>query len=201
MNHLTTNYLQGSFLRHGLDRRSAESEVMFSIIAGSDTTATALHTTVLHVASDARVSARLRDEIRRAVRDGRIPPLSSPATFEQASSLPYLQAALWESLRIHPPFGGLIMKQTGAEGDFFGGQHIPPGTRVGHSTWAVTHDVRVFGADVDVYRPERWLEAGEKAAGAMRRQTELVFGSGRFGCPGRVIAFRELNKVLVEVSA
>lgn len=169
---------------------------MFSIIAGSDTTANALKMAVLYAASDARVSCALRHEIRTAALEGRI---SCPATYEEASRLPYLQAAIWESLRVHPPFGGLIMKQTGAEGDVFLGKFIPPGTRVAHSVWAVTHDAHVFGADVDVYRPERWLEASEKKYNAMQKQTELVFGSGRFGCPGRAVALVELNKVLVEV--
>lgn len=170
---------------------------MFPIVAGSDTTANALKMTVLHIVSDPRVSQILRDEIKAAETAGR---MSSPATDEEASGLPYLQATIWESLRIHPPFGGLVMKQAGAGGDFFRGTFIPPGTRVAHSTQAAARDVRVFGADVDAYRPERWLEAGGKAYAAMRRQTELVFGSGRFGCPGRVVALMELNKVLVEVS-
>lgn len=170
---------------------------MFPIIAGSDTTANALKGTVSHLAADPRASGLLREEIRAALAAGRV---SSPATHEEARRLPYLQATVWESLRAHPPFGGLIMKQTGPEGDFFEGRFIPPGTRIAHSTWAVTHDARVYGPDVDVFRPERWLEAGEDVRGAMHRQTELVFGSGRFGCPGRAIALMELSKILVEVS-
>lgn len=171
---------------------------MFPIIAGSDTTATALKMTVAYLAYDARVSAILKAEVRNAILSGNI---SSPVTNEEALQLPYLQAVIWESLRIHPPFGGLIMKQVGPDGDIFNGTPIPSGTRVAHSTWAVTHDTRVFGDDVDVFRPERWSDAGEKTRNAMRKQTELVFGSGRFGCPGRAIALKELNKILVEVSS
>jgi hypothetical protein len=33
----------------------------------------------------------------------------------------------------------------------------------------------------------------------MRRVAELVFGYGRWGCAGKMIAFLELNKVFVEV--
>lgn len=170
---------------------------MFPIIAGSDTTANAIKMTVSHIAASPVVATKLRNEIGSAVSEGK---LSSPVTNEEAIKLPYLQAVIWEGLRVHPPFGGLIMKQVGNEGDMFDGKYLPPGTRIGHSTWAVTHETSVFGADASVFRPERWLEADEKMRATMRRQTELVFGSGRWGCPGKVVAFIELNKVMVEVS-
>lgn len=188
--------LLGSFLKHGLDRRSAESEVMFPIIAGSDTTANAIKMTVSHIASNPRVASKLKKEIDQAISDGTI---SQPSTNEEAAKLPYLEAVIYEGLRVNPPFGGLIMKQVGPEGDTFNGQFIPPGTRIGHSTWAVAHEVSVFGADSNVFRPERWTEADEKTRSIMKKQTDLVFGTGRWGCPGKTVAFIELNKVLVEL--
>lgn len=172
---------------------------MFPIIAGSDTTATAIKMTVSYITSDRTISAKLNREIQDALADGRLSS-SRPATVAETAELPYLQAVIWEGLRVHPPFAGLIMKEVGPQGDTFHGKFIPAGTRIGHSTWAVTHEASVFGADVDCFRPERWLEADQTRRNSMRRQTELVFGSGRWGCPGRIIAFIELNKLLVEVS-
>lgn len=169
---------------------------MFPIIAGSDTTAIAIKMTVAYIAHNPRVSTLLQEEIQSAIRDGR---LSQPGTSEQTLRLPYLQAVVWEGLRIHPPFGGLIMKQVGPDGDTVDGRYIPAGTRIAHSTWAVTHDVSAFGDDVDTFRPERWLEATDETRSLMKKHTELVFGSGRWGCPGRSVAVMELHKVLVEV--
>lgn len=59
----------------------------------------------------------------------------------------------------------------------------------------------VFGKDTDVFRPERWLEATEDQRSEMRHTVELVFGYGRWACAGKPIAFVELNKIFVEVSA
>ncbi|CAN8097647.1 unnamed protein product [Discula destructiva] len=188
--------LLGSFLRHGLDRRSAESELMFPIIAGSDTSANAIKMTVAYVASTPGTSSLLQREIHSALLDGR---LSDPCTSEMTSQLPYLQAVIWESLRIHPPFAGLVMKEVGPGGDTIDGKHIPAGTRIGHSTWAVTYNTSAFGHDVDCFRPERWLEADEKTKSLMKKHSELVFGSGRWGCPGRNVALKELSKTLVEL--
>lgn len=169
---------------------------MFPIIAGSDTTATAIKMIVSYIASNPSAATTLKNEIQEAISMGR---LSSQATHAEATALPYLQAVIWEGLRIHPPFGGLIMKAVGPEGDVINGTFLPPGTRVGHSTWAVMRDTAVFGADVDAFRPERWLDVDETRRNVMQRQTELVFGSGRWGCPGRAVALMEINKVVVEV--
>lgn len=170
---------------------------MFPIIAGSDTTAVAVKMIVLYIASCPRAAAKLNSEIQEATSVGR---MSSPATQAELTQLPYLQAIVWEGLRIHPPFGGLMMKEVGPDGDVWNGTLIPPGTRVGHSTWAAMRDTATFGLDVDNFKPERWLEVGDKRRSAMQRQTELVFGSGRWGCPGRAVGLMEINKVIVEVN-
>jgi cytochrome P450 len=57
----------------------------------------------------------------------------------------------------------------------------------------------MYGADADIFRPERWLEASGEKLEAMKRSSELVFGYGKYGCLGKTIAFLELNKVIAEV--
>lgn len=58
----------------------------------------------------------------------------------------------------------------------------------------------MYGADADVFRPERWLEVEDEGRlESMRRSVELVFGYGKYGCLGKGIAFLELNKVFAEV--
>lgn len=107
-----------------------------------------------------------------------------------------------EGLRIWPPFTGLVMKQVPRGGDTFKGVFLPGGTRVGHSTWAVMRNREIFGADADMFRPERWLEEeqpdSEKRA-QMVRTAELVFGYGRWQCSGKTVAILELNKIFVQV--
>lgn len=84
----TANYEQGAFMRHGVLQREVVSESMLTILAGSDTTATAIRTTMLYIMATARVYSRLKNEIREAVVSGSV---SSPITVEQAKQLPYLQ--------------------------------------------------------------------------------------------------------------
>lgn len=58
----------------------------------------------------------------------------------------------------------------------------------------------VFGADVDVFRPERWVDCSHEDLRKMQRVVDQTFGWGRYRCAGRIIAWVELNKIFVEVS-
>ncbi|KAL7622954.1 hypothetical protein AAE478_006633 [Parahypoxylon ruwenzoriense] len=186
----------GSFVRHGLNRRECESEILFQIIAGSDTTATAIRGTLLYLLTSPLAYLRLRGEIDRAIAEGRI---SSPIKADEAKDLEYLQAVIYEGLRINIPFSGLTMKEVPPEGDTIHGKFIPGGTRIAHSFLSVQRSTAVYGADAEVFRPERWLGIDAEKHREMVQTTELVFGYGRWGCSGKNVAFMELNKAYVEL--
>lgn len=106
-----------------------------------------------------------------------------------------------EGLRLFPPFTGVPFKVVPPEGDTIDGKHVPGGTLIAPNFWATGRHRGVFGPDADVFRPARWLEVADREQRAeMRRVAELVFGYGRWGCAGKMIALLELNKVFVEVS-
>ncbi|KAK3349723.1 cytochrome P450 [Lasiosphaeria hispida] len=186
----------GAFVRHGLTQSECETEALFQILAGSDTTATAIRATMLYIITTPRVSQALRTEIAKGIRDGTI---SNPITHDEAKKLPYLQAVIWEGLRIHAPFTGLVPKEVPPGGDTVHGKFIPGGTRIAHNTWAVLRRADIFGEDADLFRPERWLGTDTAQTDLMQRTTELVFGYGRWGCAGKSLAFLELNKVFVQL--
>ncbi|KAF2088620.1 cytochrome P450 [Saccharata proteae CBS 121410] len=187
--------MTGSFVRHGLTQTQCESEVLLQILAGSDTTAVAVRHTVMRLITTPTTLMSLRTEIDTAIAEARI---SSPITNAEGKMLPYLQAVIKESLRLHPPFTGLLLKEVPKQGDVLNGVFVPGGTRIAHSTWSMGRN-SIFGPDADVFRPERWIEASEKQQDDMWRVAELVFGYGRWGCLGKSVALMELNKVFVEL--
>ncbi|EFQ32837.1 cytochrome P450 [Colletotrichum graminicola M1.001] len=186
----------GAFVRHGLTQTECETEVLFQIIAGSDTTATAIRTTFLYTMTSPRTYNTLKQEIATAIAEGRI---SSPITYEEGKKLPYLQAVIYEGLRMNAPFTGLCAKEVPPEGDTIDGKFIPGGTRIAQNFWGTLRRFDVFGKDADLFRPERWIEADEAARDKMQKTTELAFGYGRWGCAGKSVAFMELNKIYVEL--
>jgi len=178
---------------------------MVQIVAGSETTVNTLGGTLLRLITNPRVLQRLRHEIDAAVSSGKI---SRPVIqASEAKRLPYLQACIREGLRANVPVSPGFAKVVPEGGDTLGGKHVPGGTRVYHNTCGVMRNREVFGEDVDVYRPERWLIDEMEGKGTERQERltrmlkdiDLNFGYGKWGCLGRVIAEHELNKVFFEL--
>jgi cytochrome P450 len=190
-----------SFVRHGLSRNEVFTEAVLQILAGSDTTATAIRSTMLYLMSHPRVYFRLQAEIDAAVAPG----IVSDSCLRQ---MPYLQAVVREGLRIHPALADVVPKKVPAHGDTVNVDgktyFLPGGTNVSYSAWGVHHSKTIFGEDADVFRPERWLldetdEASVAKLAAMRRTTEMIFGYGKYQCLGKPIAWLEITKVVFEV--
>ncbi len=100
-----------------------------------------------------------------------------------------------------PPLVGLQGKLSPPGGETINGVFIPGGVEVGWNCQTLQRRKEIYGEDVDVFRPERWLgnsdddEAGRRVA-VMDRTVDLVFGSGRYGCLGKSIAWMELEKTI-----
>jgi cytochrome P450 len=102
--------------------------------------------------------AKLRQELETAKAAGELSPI---VTWKEARKLPYLEACVHETGRIHPPFGLNLERVVPAGGLDICGQHMPEGTIVGMNGWVVHRDQAVFGADAEDWRPERWIEADD----------------------------------------
>ncbi|KAK3938622.1 cytochrome P450 [Diplogelasinospora grovesii] len=185
----------GSFMRAGLTRIECEAETGLQIIAATDTTAGAIRSTMVHLLTSPPAYARLKSEVRKAVESG----VSFPITLDQARKLPYLQAVIWEGLRMRPPAVYGHYKVVPPGGDTLNGVFIPGGTAIGHNMTAMMRNEAVFGQDVDVFRPERYLECDADKKAEAERVVDLVFGAGRWTCAGKTVAFTELNKVFFEL--
>jgi len=189
----------GSFVNHGLTQQECEVESLLQILAGADSTATALRTTFLYILTSPLTYSRLREEMAIAIEAGKVnyPVISN----SQAQNLPYLQACIKEGLRMFMPLQGLAGRVSPSPGGAtINGVFIPPGTEVGMSTFAMNHRKDFYGPDADTFRPERWIENDAETVKGYERINELVFGTGRSSCLGKGIALMELGKAIFEVS-
>ncbi|KAH8880933.1 cytochrome P450 [Thozetella sp. PMI_491] len=185
-----------SWKRHGMTQTESESEGLFLILAGSDTTASVIRITLLNLLSNPVQYQKLKQTIATAVRDGVV---SSPIAHEEARKIPYLQALVYEGIRIRAPATGPFFKQVPPEGDTIHGMYVPGGTAIGMNISSLFRSKKLFGEDADVFRPERFLEASDEHRIEMERNVELAFGYGRWMCAGKPIAFLELNKLFFEL--
>ncbi|PKI40443.1 hypothetical protein CRG98_039167 [Punica granatum] len=107
--------------------------------------------------------------------------------------LPYLQATVKETLRMHPPLPLLVPRRAGATVQV-GGYTILEGTQILVNVWAIGRDPAVWN-DPDEFIPERFL--GQLDIDVKGQNFELLpFGGGRRLCPGLPLAMRMLHLML-----
>lgn len=184
------------WLKHKMSPTEAELDLSVQLPAGTETSINTIRGTLLYLMTTPRIHQKLRKEISDGIRDGRI---SKPMTGDEAKNLPYLQAVINEGLRVANPVIAGFPKKVPPGGDVVCGKKLPGGTDVHVNFQSLMRDREVFGDDVDIFRPERFIEADDETLARRRKVVDLLFGFGRWLCLGRVLALLELNKIFVEL--
>lgn len=145
-----------------------------NIFAGSDTTAISLRSILYFMLKTPHVLEQVVAEINNTVGDRDCS--RSPISFTEANQMPFFQAVLKESMRMHPAVGMLLERIVPEGGASIAGTFLRAGTVVGICPWVLHRDKRVFGEDADIFRPERWLEARPDTLKMMERSNLAVSG-------------------------
>jgi cytochrome P450 len=194
-----------SWMRAGLSRDDLRSETVEQILAGSDTTASALRGVFLYLVTNPRVYAKLQREFDAASESGNVEVGETGViTLAATKRMVYLQAVIREAMRVWPPVVNLFPHDVPREGDTVvvdgTSYFLPGGAEIGLSVTGMMHSKAIFGKDAKCFRPERWLEEGdEERLVRMTRTTDLIFGHGRWQCLGKSIAQLEIGKTVYEV--
>ncbi|KAI0486582.1 hypothetical protein KFK09_029330 [Dendrobium nobile] len=114
---------------------------------------------------------------------------------KDAQDLPYIEAIVKETLRLHPVVPLLIPRQA-REDVVVDGYDILAGTRVLVNTFAIQRDTTIW-EDPDEFLPERFLGRDVDVKG---HHFELLpFGSGRRMCPGYTVGLRVIQSSLANI--
>lgn len=163
------------------DRKQLLCTVRDLTLGGTDTTATTLLWTLSFLANHQDVQAKLHKEIDEAVPRSRLPSL------QDKQNLPYLEATIFEVLRMKTliplALPHLTLKDTEISGYF-----VPEGTMVFPNLYAVHMDT-IHWKDPETFRPERFLD---KDNNIINKDKFIPFSLGRRSCLGEVLARHEL---------
>lgn len=162
-------------------------EVATILLAGHETTASALAWTWYLLSGDSTVAARLHAELA-AVLGGRAP------TAEDLPNLVYARMVLEEAMRLYPPVHS-FSRQAMAE-DRIAGRRIPAGAVVIIAPWLL-HRHRKLWEEPDRFNPENFAPA---RAAARPRFAYLPFGGGPRRCIGASLAMTEALVILAMVA-
>ncbi|KAL5333909.1 cytochrome P450 [Aspergillus crustosus] len=188
--------LTGSGEGETLDPRQVLSESSVLVVAGYDTTATALCAILFYLTRNPHAYSKLTTEIRSKFSPAT--PIFSPRDLENT---PYLTACIDEALRMSPSVASCLFRQVGPDGIIIDNHHIPPRTLVGNGIYSLHHNPKNFDR-ADEYIPERWLD--EEAGLDSKSQTEsdsvakskgefAPFSIGSRACIGKSLALMELS--------
>jgi cytochrome P450 len=146
---------------------------------GVDTTSGTLTSFILAMCVFPEVQKKAQEELDSVVGQDRSP------TWSDEENLPYLLALLkelfrWRSVAV---LGGI--PHAPIQDDYYRGYYIPKGATITGNLWAIHRNPREF-PEPDVFRPERYLNGGERPYPNSRGHN--AFGWGRRQCSGQPLA-------------
>lgn len=172
----------------GLTDREVRDQVLTLLLAGHETTATALTWTCYLLSRNAAEQERLGEEAR-GVLDGR------PAGYGDLRSLPYTRAVLQEALRLFPPLW--LLERRALVEDVLGGVTVPEGATIALCPY-LTHRHPDFWEDPDRFDPDRFLPG---ASGNKGPYAYFPFGGGPRACVGGGFAMMEAQLILATLAS
>jgi cytochrome P450 len=175
-----------AMLMHARDRKSDDAmsdrqlldEIMTLIVAGHETTASALNWLWYLLSQHPYVEARLQEEIDALSAD--------PATAADISHLSYTRQVIEETMRLYPP--GWLLTRRAIEHDKIGGYAIAPKTDIFISPYII-HRHPEFWVKPEQFDPDRFEESQTRER---NRFCYLPFSLGPRACIGEHLAMTEM---------
>ncbi|KAB2606829.1 licodione synthase-like [Pyrus ussuriensis x Pyrus communis] len=168
--------------------------IMDFFTAGTDTTAISMEWALAELINHPKVLEKAREEIDRVAGNRRL------VVESDGPNLPYVQAIIKETLRLHPSVPMIPRKSV--QKCNIGNYVIPENTMLFVNAWAIGRDPKYWENPLHFY-PERFLaplSGGGDGASALDVRGQhfqlLPFGTGRRICPGLNLALQMLPALL-----
>lgn len=168
--------------KRGLSEDELVANIFTMLLAGEDTTASALAWMTDALARHPEVQTRMRDEVVQVLGDH-----GTLESIEQADRLPYVTAVFRESLRLRSPAPFIYLEA--ARPVRLGALDLPEGLPVVLLTRCASLRDDQFD-DARAFRPERWLDIDKQPA------AYAPFGGGPRLCPGLHLSLLEAQCVM-----
>ncbi|KAI9124604.1 hypothetical protein K1719_004526 [Acacia pycnantha] len=175
----------------------SEENVLYIVeninVAAIETTLWSMEWAIAELVRHPRVQSKIREEISRVLK-------GEAVTESNLQELPYLQAVVKETLRLHTPIPLLVPHMNLEEAEL-GGYKIPKESKVVVNAWWLANNP-VWWEKAEEFRPERFMEeesGTDAVAGGKVDFRYLPFGVGRRSCPGIILALPILGLVIAKL--
>jgi len=168
----------------GITHNDVIGNVTTMLLAGEDTTASALAWLIWLLSRNPEALRRVTEEVRR------IAPDATQYTIEQMDALDYLDACAHEAMRLKPPAPFIPLQAV--RPTTIGDVHLPA---EGHVWCLLRHDS--VSEDhlqrAGEFEPQRWLDSSQA------KQLAMPFGAGPRLCPGRYLSLLEIKVAMASL--
>ena len=171
------------FSHSGLSRAEVIDELLLFLVAGSETTGSAVAWFIYCMSKHPRVQAKIKAELDNLQLDR--------MTVEQIESLPYLDCVLREVFRFVPPAAGTSRTLTVDDRLPASGVQLRKGDEIFVPFYNLARDQRCWKIDPDQFYPERFQ--GEDKDHHL--YASIPFGAGHRQCIGQDLARFELKVI------
>ncbi|KAI4352734.1 hypothetical protein L6164_006955 [Bauhinia variegata] len=162
-------------------------------VAAIETTLWSMEWAIAELVNHPSVQSKIRQEISQVLK-------GQPVTESNLHELPYLQATVKETLRLHTPIP-LLVPHMNLEEAKLGEFTIPRESKVVVNAWWLANNP-AWWKNSEEFRPERFLEeecGTDAVVGGKVDFRFLPFGVGRRSCPGIILALPILGLVIAKL--
>lgn len=184
--------ISGSLIQSLLDAIQDEQMVADAALtylsAGRDTTGQALTWTFYLLMRNPRVVAKIREEATQLLieKDVALTQDQFDSSLFNPVTMPYSMAVFYEVLRLYPPIPFEI-RQCNEDVTLPDGTFLPKSSILVWCLWAMQRSKLTWGEDADEFKPERFLDAGNKLITRSPSEYPVFYGGPRT-CLGRKMA-------------
>ncbi|PHU16920.1 hypothetical protein BC332_12615 [Capsicum chinense] len=178
------------------DDNFLRDNILNLMIAGRDTTSSALTWFIWLVSTNPQVEKKIRDEIKSVI------PNEEARKFrlfnvQELNKLVYLHGALCDSLRLYPPVP--FQHKEPLENDTLpSGHKVHPKLKIMFPLYAMGRMESIWGEDCLEFKPERWISE----RGTIKHEPSykfMSFNAGPRTCLGKEVAFTQMKAVAAAI--
>lgn len=198
---LLTSYLrQSDGTTMGLkldDEKFLRDTIMNLMIAGRDTTSSALTWFIWLVSTHPQVESKIREELKTIIPEDQNHQKWRVFNAQELKPLVYLHASICESLRLYPPVP-FQHKEPVQNDTLPSGHSVHPKMKIMIPLYAMGRMESIWGEDAAEFKPERWISE----RGTVKHEPSykfMAFNAGPRTCLGKDVAFTQMKPVAASI--
>ncbi|QHO24268.1 hypothetical protein HN873_039790 [Arachis hypogaea] len=165
-----------------LTKENIKALILDIFVAGTDTSATNIEWALAELINNPHVMEKARKEIDLITANNRLIQESD------LTNLPYLQAIVKETLRLHPVLPLIARQSTSETSVNVCGYEIASKSLLFINLWSMGRNPKIWENPLE-FRPERFIDDERQLSDLRGQNFQLLpFGTGRRVCPGASLA-------------